>query len=199
MKISVITLLFIIGTGPALAGADPQAGKDTAIICIGCHNRDGNSTNPAYPKLAGQGEAYLIKQLTDFKAGTREEQHMSSMVEAIEKKDIPNLAAYFGGQQRTPSLIDKTRAKRGKPIYHNGLDKKGVSACDGCHGADGRGNPAIRFPALAGQHPDYIIKMLKAFRSGERKNDPGEMMRNIAVNLTDEEIEAVAHYAAGLN
>lgn len=199
MKTLAAALLLMTASGPATAGGDPVAGKSTAIICIGCHNSDGNSSNPVYPKLAGQGEAYLAKQLADFKSGARKEEHMTSMVEAIEKADIPNLAAYFASQKRSPGLSNKTKSKQGKQIFHNGISAKGISACDGCHGTDGKGNPAIKFPSLANQHAEYVAKMLKEFRSGTRHNDPGEMMRNIATKLSDKEIESVANYVAGLN
>ena len=199
MKSIAGVLLLMAGTGLAQAGGDPVAGKATAIICIGCHGSDGNSTNPVYPKLAGQGEGYLAKQLADFKSGARQEEHMTSMVEAISKADIPNLAAWFASQKRSPGSPNKAKSKQGKKIFHNGIDAKSISACDGCHGADGKGNPAIKFPSLANQHPEYVAKMLKTFRSGTRHNDPGEMMRNVAAKLSDKEIESVANYVAGLN
>ncbi len=201
MKILAVVLLCLSISGLAIAGGDPVAGKATSIICIGCHGSDGNGTsgNPTYPKLAAQGEGYIIKQLTDFKTHARREQHMDSMVEAIDGKDIPNLAAYFSSLSRSAGASDKDKAKKGQTIFHNGIDARGVSACEGCHGADGKGNPAVNFPSLAGQHADYLIKILKDFRSGERHNDMGGMMRNIAKGLRDEEIEAVANYIASLN
>jgi len=67
-----------------------------------------------------------------------------------------------------------------------------------CHGAVGAGNPAARFPALAGQHDVYIETQLKAFRNMERNNDAGQMMRSVAARLTDQEIKAVSSYIQGL-
>jgi len=192
-------LLALLCTTQAIAAGDPAIGKSTAVICIGCHGSDGNSSNPAYPKLAGQGQKYLMKQLTDFKSGARQESHMSSMVEAIDKADIANLAAWFASHKTATGSYDKGLARQGKTIFHNGIDRKNIAACDGCHGEDGRGNPAVSFPSLAGQHPEYISRMLAAFRSKQRHNDNGEMMRNIAAGLSNEEIEAVAHYVASLN
>ena len=195
----IMSILTLLATSCfVMAGGDPVAGKSTAIICIGCHGSDGNSTNPIYPKLAGQGAAYLAKQLVDFKSGERKEEHMTSMVEAIAKEDIPNLAAYFSRQKRKPGSVSTVDQRLGKQIFHNGVSGKGISACDGCHGVKGEGNAAIRFPALAGQHTEYITKALKEFRSGKRHNDAGEMMRRIAANLSNEEIESLASYIASL-
>jgi len=203
MKIITSLLVFLASSGLVLASGDPVAGKSTAIICIGCHSIDGNSTNPAYPKLAGQGAGYLEKQLFDFKSGKREETHMTSMVEAITEKDIPNIAAYFSQQKRLSMSNEEPKRKvdsrLGKQIFANGIESKSVSACNGCHGEKAEGNPPIKFPALAGQHAEYITSMLKEFRSARRHNDPGEMMRNIAENLTDREIESLASYLSSLN
>ena len=179
-----------------MAGGDPAVGQATAIICIGCHGNDGNSTSELNPKLAGQGENYLAKQLTDFKSGARQEQHMTSMVEAISKEDIPHLAAWFASQKRTYSA-NKTGNPQGRQIFHTGLDSKGVAACNGCHAEDGKGNDAIGFPSLAGQHADYITKQLKDFRRGTRHNDNG-MMHNIAKQLNDDEIKALAEYVEAM-
>ena len=199
MKKFALALLFITSSSVAVATGDPVAGQSTAIICIGCHGADGNGSNGIYPKLAGQGEAYLIKQLTDFKSGARKEQHMTSMVEAIEMSDIPNLAAYFSHQKRKGEVTDKTKAELGKKIYLGGIADKGVAACAGCHGPDGAGNPAAKFPRLSSQYSTYVSKMLMDFRSGTRSNDPQKMMRNVVSKMSDKEIESVAAYVAGLN
>jgi len=195
---------FSIGIGiitNAFAGGDPAIGKSKAIICIGCHGVDGNNDNPEYPVLAGQGEAYIIKQLTDFKTGARVEEHMSAMVEALSLSDIPHIASYFALQKRKATQLTKaiTDADKGKFIYHNGSPAKSVTACVACHALDGSGNTAARFPALNGQHAAYISKMLKEFRNNKRHNDPDKMMRNIAANLNDEEIEDIAAYISRLN
>ncbi len=199
MKQFIITLLFAATSGIAVAGGDPVAGKSTAIICTGCHNADGNSTNTVYPKLAGQGEGYLAKQLADFKSGARKEDHMTSMVDAISGADIPNLAAFFSSQVRTKGTASKANTDLGKKIYQAGAKDKGVPACASCHGPKGLGSPAEKFPSLANQHSEYITKMLKEFRSGTRSNDPQKMMRNVATKLSDEEIESLSAYVLYLN
>ena len=193
-------LLFIAISIPSIAFAtgDPVAGKSTAVICIGCHASDGNSTNPIYPKLAGQNEPYLAKQLYDFKSGQRKEEHMSSMVEAIGLDDIPNIAAYFSQQARTADDAIIPANPLGKKLYQTGDRSKAITACITCHGPNARGNPAQLYPSLAGQHSDYLVKSLKAFRSKERQNDSNEVMRQITAKLSDTDIQALAQYLSTL-
>jgi len=197
MHYFVITLLFAINSNMAIAG-DPVIGKTKAIICIGCHGADGNSSHSIYPKLAEQNEAYLIKQLNDFKKGTRKEEHMSSMVEAINIEDIPDIAAYFSSQQRIPSSIDNIKSIQGKQIFQAGIQEKKIPACASCHGLKGTGNPPLNYPSLTGQHKEYLIKTLKDFRSRTRHNDINKIMRNATTKLTDNEINQLSDYISNL-
>ena len=66
--------------------------------CLTCHGPDGNSPNPAFPKLNGQHPSYLIKTLTEYKSGERKDPVMAGMAAALSKEDIENVAAYFAGQ-----------------------------------------------------------------------------------------------------
>lgn len=177
-----------------LATGNPQQGRDTAVICIGCHGVDGNSSSSDFPKLAGQGEHYLAKQLRDFKSGARKEQHMTSMVEAISPADIPNIAAWFASQPRTPNG-NTAHTDAGKQVYFNGIANSGVSACAGCHGDNGHGLDAAGFPSLAGQHAAYLTRQLMNFRTGSRSND-NQIMQGIAKDLTDKDIESLAGFIA---
>lgn len=196
MKALMIGLLSLSLCGTANAAGDPVAGKSKSLICSGCHLRDGNSKNSNYPILAGQGQAYLIKQLMDFKSGARKEEHMSPIVEAVNAEDIKDIAAYYSSQPRSPLTGAPKAAASGKQLFQDG--NKDVSACSGCHGADGKGNPALKFPSLAGQHPEYTAKMLKEFRSAARSNDQQAVMRDSAKGLTDSDIETLAAYIATL-
>ena len=198
MKTSIFLLLGTLACGSAMADGDPVAGKSKTLVCSGCHARDGNSKNPIYPILAGQGQGYLSKQLTDFKTGARKEEHMTPIVEAIGFEDIKDIAAYFSNQPRNPGAAPAPASDSGKQIFHNGKGSGSVSACAGCHGADGKGNAALNFPALAGQHADYVAKMLKAFRGAARDNDKQAVMRGIAKDLDDQDIEALAAYIAAM-
>ncbi len=178
---------------------DATKGKTASAICSACHGADGNSANPDWPKLAGQGEAYIIKQLQDFRADKRAEATMTPMAKGIASdEDVLNLAAYFSSQKQSPGTANKDKVAAGEKIYRGGILASGVAACSGCHGPTGIGNPPAKFPRIAGQHAKYLVKQLKAFRSGKRTNDPGKMMRNVAAKMSDAEIEAVAEYASGL-
>lgn len=197
MKTSLYLLLFILACNTVLAEGNPVAGKSKSLICSGCHLRDGNSTNQEYPILAGQGQDYIVKQLADFKSGVRKEDHMSPIIEAVGVADFNDLAAYFSSQPRKQNPeASKTNSPLGKQLFQDG--NKTVSACAGCHGADAKGNPALKFPSLAGQHPDYIAKMLKDFRGAVRSNDKGALMRNIAKELSDTDIQALAAYISAI-
>lgn len=188
----------------AKAKADPEKGKATAeTVCAACHNADGNSMIPANPILAGQHKEYLFKQLANFKAAgdkpaVRQNGVMNGMVAALTEEDMRNVAAWFSQQKMKPTQAKNAETiKLGEKLWRGGNLAKGIPACAGCHGPAGAGLPA-QYPRLAGQHAEYTEAQLKAFRVGERANDPEKMMRMIADKMSDAEIRAVADYAAGL-
>ncbi|HOW62869.1 MAG TPA: c-type cytochrome [Candidatus Contendobacter sp.] len=182
----------------ALAAGDPTAGKAKSAVCAACHNADGNSTVTQYPKLAGQSADYLVKQLQEYKSGARVNAIMVGMVAPLSPQDMEDLAAYFSSQQVARGAADPALAPAGEAMFRGGNLTSGVAACAACHGATGAGNPAAKFPALAGQHAEYVELQLKAFRTMERANDAGQMMRGVAAKMTDPEIKAVASYVQGL-
>jgi cytochrome c553 len=182
----------------ALAAGDATAGKAKSATCAACHNPDGNSVNPQYPKLAGQSADYLLKQLQEYKSGARVNPIMVGMVAPLSPQDMEDLAAYFALQQIARAAADPALAPQGEAIFRGGNLNSGVSACAACHGTTGAGNPAAKFPSLAAQHADYLQAQLKAFRAMERSNDAGQMMRSIAAKMTDPEIKAVSSYVQGL-
>ena len=188
----------------AAAQPDLAKAKQTAEqVCGACHGADGNSQIPANPKLAGQHAEYLFKQLTNFKSeggkpAERANAVMGGMVAALSADDMKGLAAHFAGQKLKPEAAkDKSSIELGQRLWRAGDLKRGIPACAACHGPAGAGLPA-QYPRLAGQFADYTEAQLKAFRAGERANDPAKMMRTIAVKMTDPEFKAVADYAAGL-
>ncbi|MFO7641565.1 MAG: c-type cytochrome [Candidatus Competibacteraceae bacterium] len=182
----------------ALAAGDATAGRAKSATCAACHNADGNSANPEYPKLAGLGAGYLFKQLQEYKDGTRPNAIMLGMSAALSEQDMLDLAAFYASQTIARGAADPELAPLGQATFLGGNLSSGVSACIACHGPAGAGNPAAKFPALAGQHAQYTEAQLKAFRSMERANDAGQMMRNIAARMTDAEIKAVSSYIQGL-
>ena len=196
---ATISLATATATATAAAG-DATAGKTKSATCAGCHGADGGSVNPEWPNLAGQHAKYIAKQLTDFKAGKdRSNATMAGMVAALSKQDMADLAAFFSSLPRKVGAADKSLVAAGEKIYRGGNPATGVAACIGCHGPTGSGNPAANFPALSGQHAKYVENQLNAFKTGQRKNDAGKMMRNIAGKLSEKEIKAVASYVQGLH
>jgi cytochrome c553 len=171
--------------------------------CAACHAADGNSTAPANPKIAGQFPEYLNKQLVDFKARggkkpARESAVMMGMVANLSDADMKGLAAFYASQQFRPSAAtDKNLVALGQKLWRGGNPTSGVPACAGCHGPTGAGIPA-QYPRVAGQFAEYVAAQLKAFKEGARANDPNGMMRGVTARMTEQEIRAVAEYAAGL-
>ena len=194
-----ITATFaLLGSTAALAAGDATAGQQKSAACAACHGADGNSANGEWPKLASQNAVYQVKQLQDFKAGRRANPIMSGMAAPLSDQDMEDLAAYFSAQQPAPGKADPELVEKGKAIYLAGNLNSGLAACTACHGANGKGNPAAGFPAVSGQHAQYTETQLKSFRTMQRGNDPGQMMRNIAAKMSDDEIKAVASFMQGL-
>lgn len=172
----------------------PQAG-----ICVGCHGPTGNSVSPMFPKLAGQQKAYMTKELADMKSGARKVPMMEKVIAPMTTEDFEVIAAYFAAQQPTVAntTAEPELAARGLTIFFEGTDK--VLACYSCHNFDGRGSEDFGlspggYPMLFGQHSAYLVKQLKDFKTGARKNDHIQAMRNIAGQMSDAEIEAVSAF-----
>jgi len=195
-----LTLLIFIFSSSALAQSEQViAGKQISATCAACHGPKGNTTNPIWPKLAGQHKKYLIKQLMNFKNGQRENATMSAMAAGLSKQNIEDLAAYFASQIPTYGRANAELVKLGEKIYRGGISNKKVSACIACHGPNGRGNALASYPTLAGQNTQYVEAQLKAFRDDQRHNDLNKMMRATTKHMTDTEILAVASYVEGLH
>ena len=172
---------------------DPQRG---VIGCASCHGAEGKSAAGAWPKLAGQHSAYTIKQLKNYKDGTRANAIMAGMSAALTEQDMANIAAYLNKQTVSLGVAqNKETIGLGKQIYAGGIAEKGIPACSACHSANGAGIPA-QYPRIGGQHAEYAGAQLTAFRDGVRKNSL--QMNQIAAKLNDREIKALADYVAGL-
>jgi cytochrome c553 len=164
--------------------------------CVACHGAAGNSTIAQNPKLAAQHGAYIVKQMTDFRTPGRANPVMSPIAKALSDEDIRNVAAYLESQTLKPGAArNKETVELGKKIYRAGIAEKSVPACAACHGASGSGIPA-QFARLGSQHAEYTEEQLKKFRARARSNS--EQMVTIARRMTDDEIQAVADYIAGL-
>jgi cytochrome c553 len=185
--------------GMLLAGsATAQDAKSiVATVCVACHGEDGNSVAPMFPKIAGLQEAYIAKQLQDFMSGRRKSDIMAPIVAQLRPEDVLPLATYFSKQKlKVGEADDKTLVGIGKVIFHDGNEETGVPACLGCHQAQGAGFGI--YPRIGGQSAEYVRQQLKSFAAGERSNDISRFMRTTAKRLSEEEINAVAQYLAGL-
>ena len=180
------------------SAGDAENGKKLSQACVACHGADGNSTNPIWPKIAGQHSSYLAKQLADFKSDKRKDALMKGMVAPLSPQDMADLSAYFSSQSTKPGSADESKVALGKALYKGGNLQTKVAACAACHSPEGKGNPAAKYPRVSGQHAEYLVKQLKSFKSGERANDVGSIMRDIAGKMTEAEIEAVSQYMSGL-
>ncbi|GLU34391.1 cytochrome c [Trinickia caryophylli] len=189
----------------AAEAVKPDATKGQAIatgVCAACHGADGNSASSAFPKLAGQHQAYLVKQLNDFKVkpgekvAARQNPIMAGIVGPLSDQDMANVAAYFAQQvPKGGAAHDAATVALGQKIYRGGIADKGVPACASCHGPTGQGLP-VQYPRVSGQWADYTSAQLTAFAGGTRKN---EVMQPIASRLSEKELKAVADYMAGLH
>lgn len=196
-----VSLLLTLGiSGLAHAAGDAAAGQGKIAMCSACHNADGNSMVPNFPKLAGQGERYLLKQMRDIKSGARPVVEMTGMLDAMTEQDLADIAAWYASQKGTIGAADPALVEHGEALYRGGKLVDGVPACTGCHSPNGEGLDLAVYPKLNGQHADYIAKQLTDFREGNRTNDGDAMiMRSIATKLSNKDIKALSSYINGLN
>ena len=208
MKIKLASLIAMAGL--ALAAFEVQAsslvegsiedGKAKSITCAACHGPEGNSANPLWPNIAGQNAPYILAQLKAFKEGARQDPLMTSQAMLLSDEDMADLAVYFESLPAAAQAVkDPGTVGRGEGLYRGGNLETGVAACIACHGPTGDGNPAAKYPALRGQHADYVAKTLRDYASGARTSDgKTQVMRDIAGRLTDDEIAAISSYVQGL-
>lgn len=184
---------------PAAKQAKPDLAKGAAsygAVCAACHGADGNSGTPGYPKLAQQHPEYLVKQLQEFKSDKRNNAVMKGFAAALSDEDMKNISYWVSSQKAKPGFAkDKELVSLGERIYRGGIADRQVAACAGCHSPNGAGIPS-QYPRLSGQHAEYSVAQLTAFRDGVRKNSV--QMNQVAAKMNDREIKAVADYIAGL-
>ena len=188
------------------AKADLAKGEATfTAICASCHGADGNSGSPANPKLAQQHPEYLVKQLQEYKSGKRANAIMSGMAAGLSEADMKNVAAWLATKETKPNFAkDKDLVALGERIYRGGVAERQIAACAGCHSPTGAGIPS-QYPRLSGQHADYTMAQLSAFREHANKGagqnvgrGNNAQMSGVASKLNDREIKAVSDYIAGL-
>lgn len=197
---SLAATAFVCSAAEAVAPAakpDLAKGEASFAVCAACHAPDGNSMIPVNPKLAQQHPEYIIKQLQEFKASKRVNAVMNGMAAPLDDETMKNIAYWLGSKKATPGAAkDKDLVLLGERIYRGGIADRQIPACAGCHSPNGAGLPA-QYPRLSGQHADYAVAQLTAFRDGTRQNSL--QMTQVAAKLNDREIKAVADYIAGLH
>jgi cytochrome c553 len=202
----------VVETGPVHPG-DAKAGQTKAGACAACHGIDGNSSDPQYPRLAGQHERYIYRQLKLFKSGERVTPIMMGMAAPLSEQDMRDIGAYFATQKGQAGVADDTVIKTGpnadkkfyqvgEKLWRAGRPAEGVPACMACHGPTGRGNPGPAYPSLGGQHAPYTVAKLQFFRGGEsygKDTNANVIMAQVAKSLSDEDIQSLATYIEGLH
>lgn len=194
------------------APGDAERGSAKAAVCAACHGMDGNSADPMYPKLAGQHERYIARQLALFKTGERDNAIMMGFAAPLSPQDMRDLGAHYARQVVVPGVADETVVadgpaagdkfyQIGERIYRGGDAERGLPACLACHGPAGNGNPGPAYAQLAGQHAAYTADMLTRYRNGTVYGEGPQagIMAGVAKYLTDQEIQALATYIEGLH
>ena len=201
----ILTFIIILFTNYSIATANSgniQEGKNKALQCAACHMADGNSSVTIWPKIAGQHFGYIYKQLKYFKEGEKGPRYnpiMLGIVDKLSDKDLLDLSAYFSSNKMSSGKALSQHVSLGRKIYHGGNIENNIPACAACHDVRGQGNSAGAVPRLSGQHSDYTVDQLNKYKAGERRTDPNEIMRTIALKMSDEEMKAVSSYIEGLH
>ncbi|QTD44786.1 c-type cytochrome [Ottowia testudinis] len=204
MKSLAASLTALLLSASAFAAGAPAAPKvdlakgaaSYATVCVACHAADGNSTVPLQPTLAQQHPEYTLKQLLEFKSGARKDPIMQGFAAGLSEDDARNIAFWLASQKAKPGFAkEKALVMTGERIFRGGIPDRQIPACAGCHSPNGAGIPA-QYPRLSGQHADYTVKQMVAFRDGTRTNNA--VMQGVAAKMNDREIKAVSDYIAGL-
>ena len=179
---------------------DAAAGRTKSATCAACHGVDGNSVTPEWPSLAGQSEAYIVRQLTAYREKQRPDIGMQNFAATLSEQDMHDIGAHFAAQTLLPKGAEPALVELGESIYRGGVPERGIAACIACHGPGGHGNPLAAWPRINGQHSAYLRKTLNEYASGVRTSDSdkNQMMRNVAELLLEDEIVALASYIQGL-
>jgi cytochrome c553 len=207
-----LSMSFLLAAPPAFAAGDfanillrrtgsgdPAAGKVKSQICQGCHGVDGNSKDGQIPKLAGQYDVYIIKQMRNYQQGTRSHEIMNGMAAPLSDTDLADIAAYFADQPIMRGSAAKPN-ETGENLFLHGNMEERVMTCAHCHGNTGKGlDPSTgMYPVIGGQNKAYLLKQLRDFRDDDRVNSPNAAMNKTLKPLSDAELEALAEYISGL-
>ena len=196
--ILLATLSGTLAATSALPAPSVEAGAAKAATCQACHGANGNSTNPEWPSLAGLGADYIADQLKNFKDGKRANPVMMPMTATMTADDMADLGMYFDSLPNTGLEADPSFWQAGEKLYRAGDPARAIPACMACHGPTGKGNGPAKFPALRGQHANYVIKQLNDYASGTRSTGPNGIMQTIAKRLSTDDMRNLASYLQGI-
>jgi cytochrome c553 len=185
-----LSLALTLGVATARA-ADPAAGREKAEVCLACHGADGVSQTPGVPSLAGQPDGFLQWELVFFRNNQRHDPIMEPIAATLSDEDVRNLGAYLSSLRLPPSTVPADAAP---DETAGGAALVAQGHCAACHGDKFEGMQAA--PRLAGQREEYLVKALKDFRAGVRPSTGLAAMTEVAAHMSDENIEAVAHFLA---
>ena len=200
--VCVLALFFV--SGLAQAEGDAQAGKSLFPVCTACHGPTGQGNQAMNaPKLAGQEDWYIIKQMKLFQSGARgtapgdmQGMQMAAMAKGPQLQGdeaLANLAAYIGTFENiAPAVTVSGDAAAGKALY---------TVCAACHGDKAQGNEAMAGPRLAGQNDWYLVSQINKFKNGQRgyhdSDHGGRQMRPMVATLAND--KAVNDVVAYIN
>jgi len=192
MRRSFIFFGVALAIGLRSFAAHAQTIEEKAQVCAACHGENGAPPEQSFPVpvIWGQNLGYMFFQLRDFKSGTRKNDVMSPIAEALPREDLMALAQYFFKkpwpklQQPHPPADVTALAKRANASV----------VCTSCHqdGFIGEGTQ----PRLAGQERTYLEKTMTEFQSGARGNNPG--MTDLMKSLTPQDISALAAWLSAM-
>lgn len=192
--------------GETLARQGGQGPVGPIAACAGCHGTAGEGNAAAgFPRLAGQPWAYLSQALDAMAGGTRANAVMQPIARSLSADQRLAAAAWYASlppagpaSSALPAAASASpELARGRTLAEAGDASKGVPACAGCHGIDGRGGPGP-MPYLAGQPTGFLVASLQAWRDGTRAGDPGGPMPAVARALDEGDTHAVAAWLAAL-
>ncbi len=185
------TVLLTAGLAEHAGPISIGRGATLALRCTMCHGDRGVSEANS-PNLAGQYPAVIYKELVDFQSGARVSAVMSPMARNLSDQDMRDLAAYYAYLPR-PVLARGVAQAQAPDIVLTGAPMRNIPPCASCHGGI---DNKVGSPWLDGLPQAYLKSQLQAFASGARHNDISGQMRNVARQMTAQEIDAAARYYA---
>lgn len=189
-----------VEAGEALFTRGEQGARNTTMLaCQTCHGAGGvPQAGAPMPRLAGVTADYIAKQLDDYRAGRRKNEVMGGIAKQMAPSDIGSAALYLASL--SPARFDKPPAPgndAGRTLQALGDNARAIPACGNCHGPQGWGTDQL-LPPLAGLSASYLTTQLHEWKAASRANDDEAVMRNVAHDLTEDEIASLSAYYASM-